>query len=168
MSLLSCVGQMQLYEFLSRRTGSAFCKTVLKRLMMSRTNLPPVGVARLARYMKGKEDKTCVFVGTVTDDVRLAGFDLAGLRVCALRFTEAARARIEGAGGACLTFDQLAQEAPRGSGTVLLRGRRSARKANKYFGVPGRPGSTTRPHTRSSGRKFEQARGRRNSRGFKV
>ncbi|KAA0147587.1 hypothetical protein FNF27_06254 [Cafeteria roenbergensis] len=159
---------VKLYEFLARRTGSDFCTAVHKRLMMSRANIPPMGLARIARYMKGKEDKTCVFVGTITDDVRLNGFKLAAMTICALRFTEGARARIEAAGGKCLTFDQLAQEAPRGSNTVLLRGRRSARSANKYFGVPGRPGSSTRPHTRSRGRKFEMARGRRNSRGFKV
>jgi len=136
--------------------------------MMSRANIPPMGVARVARYMKGKEDKTCVFVGTITDDVRLNGLPLPALTLCALRVTEGARARIEAAGGKIMTFDQLAQEAPRGTNTVLLRGRRSARKANKYFGIPGRPGSKTRPFTRSKGRKFEQARGRRNSRGFKV
>ena len=159
---------VKLYSFLTRRTGSKFCKTVLHRLMMSGTSLPPVGVARLARYMAGKEDKIAVLVATVTDDIRLTGRDVPALTVCALRFTEGARARIEAAGGRCLTFDQLAQESPKGDGCVLLRGRRSARKANKFFGTPGTPGSKTRPKVESKGRKFERARGRRNSRGFKV
>jgi large subunit ribosomal protein L18e len=136
--------------------------------MMSRTNLPPMGLARVVRYMKGKEDKTCVIVGAVTDDERLTGFAFPKIRVCALRFTEGARKRIEAAGGSCITFDQLATEAPRGSNTVLLRGRRTARMANKFFGTPGAPGSKTRPRIHSVGRKFESARGRRNSRGFKV
>jgi large subunit ribosomal protein L18e len=30
------------------------------------------------------------------------------------------------------------------------------------------PGSTTKPYVRAKGRKFEKARGRRKSRGFKV
>ena len=72
------------------------------------------------------------------------------------------------AGGECLTFDQLAIQHPTGDGTILFRGAVNARTAHKHFGVPGVPHSNTRPYTRSKGRKFEKARGRRNSRGFKV
>ncbi len=59
-------------------------------------------------------------------------------------------------------------QAPKGKDTVLLRGRRTARTATKHFGAPGTPGSSARPRVRSEGRKFERARGRRNSCGFKV
>lgn len=141
-----CVGRdvLQLYKFLARRTGADFNRVVLKRLMMSKTNRPPMGVARLARYMKGKEDKIAVVVATITDDVRLTGIDLPKLKVCALRVTEGARARILKAGGEIYTFDQLAMMAPTGSNTILLRGRRTARTAYKFFGTPGQPGSKTR------------------------
>lgn len=115
--------------------------------MMSRVNRPPLGLARLIRYMKNKESKIAVIVGTVTDDIRLAGHNFPKLRVAALRFTESARARIVKAGGECLTFDQLALIAPKGTDTVLLRGRKNARTAVKYFGKPGAPGSSTRPRT---------------------
>ncbi len=136
--------------------------------MMSKSNRVPLGLARIARYAKGNEDKTIVFVGSVTDDVRLNGFDLPKLKVCALRFTEGAKARILKAGGEIMTFDQLAQVAPKGSNTLLIRGVRTSRTAYKYFGTPGASESTTRPRVRAEGRKFEQARGRRASRGFKV
>lgn len=56
------------------------------------------------------------------------------MTVCALRFTNTARARIEKAGGECLTFDQLAMRAPTGSNVVLLRGPKNAREAVKHFG----------------------------------
>ena len=56
-------------------------------------------------------------VGAVTDDVRV--YEVPALKVCALRFTETARARIEKAGGECLTFDQLALRAPLGQNTVM-------------------------------------------------
>jgi len=59
-----------------------------------------------------------VIVGTVTDDVRV--YEVPALKVTALRFTETARARIEKAGGECLTFDQLALRAPLGQNTVSL------------------------------------------------
>jgi large subunit ribosomal protein L18e len=157
----------QLYAFLARRTDSGFNAVVHKRLMMSRVNRPPTGLARIMRYMDGKESKVAVLVGTVTDDIRLDGHHVPALKVCALRFTDKARARIVKNGGTCMTFDQLALSAPKGSDTVLLRGRKSARKANRYFGAAGLPGSTTRPKIRSKGRKFEKARGRRASRGFK-
>jgi large subunit ribosomal protein L18e len=158
---------VKLYRFLVRRTGSSFNGVVLKRLFMSRTNRPPLSLSRLVRYMAGKEDKIAVIVGTVTDDTRL--YEVAALKVAALRFTETARARILKAGGEVLTFDQLALRAPTGSNTILLRGPKNAREAVKHFGrAPGVPHSNTKPYVRSKGRKFEKARGRRNSRGFKV
>ena len=109
-----------------------------------------------------------VVVSTVTDDIRLEGHEYPALKIAAMRFTEGARARIVKAGGQCLTFDQLALLAPKGANTILLRGRRNARTAVKHFGTPGATGSTTRPRIESKGRKFEKARGRRKSRGFKV
>jgi len=156
----------QLYRFLARRTNANFNKVVLKRLFMSRMNRPPLSLSKIARFMKGKDGKIAVVVGTVTDDVRL--LDVPKLTVCALRFTKTARARILAAGGQVLTFDQLALKAPTGSNTVLLRGPRNSREANKHFGAPGVPGSHAKPYVRSKGRKFERARGRRNSRGYKV
>lgn len=44
-------------------------------------------------------------------------------QICALRFTETARARILKAGGEVMTFDQLALRAPLGQNTVLLQGK---------------------------------------------
>ncbi|RWV90949.1 hypothetical protein GW17_00046807 [Ensete ventricosum] len=114
-----------------------------------------------------KDNKIAVIVGTVTDDKRV--YEVPALKVTALRFTETARARILKAGGECLTFDQLALRAPLGQNTVLLRGPKNAREAVRHFGkAPGVPHSNTKPYVRSKGRKFERARGRRNSRGFRV
>ncbi|XP_057427005.1 60S ribosomal protein L18-like [Lotus japonicus] len=158
---------VKLYRFLVRRTGSKFNAVILKRLFMSKVNKPPLSLSRLVKFMKGKDGKIAVVVGTVTDDIRV--YEVPTLKVTALRFTETARARIEKAGGECLTFDQLALAAPLGQGTVLLRGPKNAREAVRHFGrAPGVPHSHTKPYVRSKGRKFEMARGKRNSRGFKV
>ncbi|KAL0403877.1 UNVERIFIED_CONTAM: 60S ribosomal protein L18-2 [Sesamum radiatum] len=158
---------VKLYRFLVRRTGSKFNAVVLKRLFMSRVNRPPLSLSRLIKLMNGKEDKIAVLVGSVTDDIQV--HEVPALKVTALRFTETARARIEKAGGECLTFDQLALRAPLGQNTVLLRGSRKAREAVKHFGpAPGVPHSHTKPYVRAKGRKFERARGRRNSKGFRV
>merc|ERR1712151_953783 len=106
-------------------------------------------------------------VGTVTDDKRM--YEAPKVTVCALRFTETARARIVKAGGECLTFDKLALRSPLGQGTVLLRGPVKAREAERHFGkAPGVPDSSTKPYVRAKGRKFESARGKRKSRGYKV
>ncbi|MBA0617560.1 hypothetical protein Godav_026996, partial [Gossypium davidsonii] len=107
---------VKLYRFLVRRTGSKFNAVILKRLFMSKTNKPPLSLSRLIQFMKGKEDKIAVVVGAVTDDIRV--YEVPALKVTALRFTETARARIEKAGGECLTFDQLALRAPLGQNTV--------------------------------------------------
>ncbi|KAH0501689.1 60S ribosomal protein L18 [Microtus ochrogaster] len=79
-----------------------------------------------------------------------------------------ARSRILKAGGKILTFDQLALESPKGRGTVLLSGPRKGREVYRHFGkAPGTPHSHTKPYVCSKGRKFERARGRRASRGYK-
>merc|ERR1719379_1415708 len=127
-----------------------------------------MSMQKLAKFMAGKEEsKIAVVVGNVTCDTRL--YDVPKLSVCALRFTETARKQIEKAGGECLTFDKLALRSPLGSGTVLLRGPLRARESDRHFGkAPGLPGSHTKPFVRSKGRKFERARGRRKSRGYKA
>lgn len=132
---------------------------------MSKINRPPLSLSKLIEFMKGKEDKIAVLVGTITDDVRV--MEVPKLRVVALRVTETARARILKAGGEIMTFDQLAMIAPTGSNTVLLRGPKNSREAVKHFGASGVPNSKTKPYVRSKGRKFERARGRRSSRGYK-
>ena len=88
-------------------------------------------------------------------------------QVAALHVTEKARERILKAGGEVMTLDQLALRAPEGKNTVLLQGRRTARLANRHFGAAGKPNSHTKPLVRAKGRKFERARGRRQSRGYK-
>ena len=157
---------VKLYKFLDRRAPCPFNAVILKRLFMSKTNRPPLSLSKLAKFMAGKESKVAVLVGTVTDDVRLA--ECPKLRVCALKVTATARARIEKASGEVLTFDQLALMAPQGKGTVLLRGPKMAREAVKHFGAPGVPHSNAKPYVRAKARKFEKARGRRASRGYKA
>lgn len=135
---------------------------------MSRTNRAPISLQRVARFMKEREkqDSIAVIVGTVTNDARL--LDVPKLTVCALRVTDKARERIVKNGGEVLTFDQLALRSPTGKNTVLLQGERKAREACKHFGkAPGVPHSHTRPYVRAKGRKFEKARGRRTSCGYK-
>lgn len=157
---------VKLYRFLARRTNAPFNETVLKRLFMSRMNRPPMSIRKVAHLARGKEDKIVVLVGTVTDDKRIES--VPKMTVCALRFSETARARIVKAGGECITFDELARRAPTGTNTLLLRGRRNAREANTHFGAPGVRYTKSRPYARAKGRKFEKARGKRASRGFKV
>uniref|UniRef100_A0A672P7Y0 Large ribosomal subunit protein uL15/eL18 domain-containing protein n=1 Tax=Sinocyclocheilus grahami TaxID=75366 RepID=A0A672P7Y0_SINGR len=159
---------VKLYRFLSRRSDAPFNKVILRRLFMSKTNRPPLALSRLIRQMKlpGRENLTAVVVGTITDDVRIQ--KIPKLKVCALKLTDRARSRILKAGGQIMTFDQLALTAPRGKGTVLLSGPRKAREVYRHFGkAPGTPHSRTKPYVRSKGRKFERARGRRASRGYK-
>lgn len=51
---------------------------------------------------------------------------------------------------------------------VVVVGPRKGREAQRHFGpAPGAPHSHTAPYVRSKGRKFERARGRRASRGYR-
>merc|ERR1711918_127954 len=52
--------------------------------------------------MRKQEGKMAVIVGTVTDDVRMLECP-KGLKICALRVTETARARVLAAGGEIVT-----------------------------------------------------------------
>ena len=158
---------VRLYKFLARRTNSKFNKVVLKRLTMSRLNRPPLSISKLSSYLKGKDEKkVAVIVGTVTNDERL--LEVPKLNIAALKVTESARARIVKSGGSVITLDQLALQRPTGANTVLLRGKKNNREAVRHFGAPGVPNSHAKPFVRAKGRKFERARGRRASRGFKV
>eukprot|EP00924_Labyrinthula_sp_SR-Ha-C_P002501 snap_masked-scaffold_16-processed-gene-6.95-mRNA-1 protein AED:0.33 eAED:0.33 QI:0/-1/0/1/-1/1/1/0/190 len=160
---------VKLYRFLARRAESDFNTKVLKRLFMSRTNMQPLSLKKVINKVnstEGTSEKTIpCLVATITNDLTLLPSELEQLKgreICALRFTEEARKRIEKYGGTCLTFDQLAMKAPKGQNCLLLRGDKKARKAERYFGKdPGSKGSHTRPRVRSKGRKFERARLRR-------
>ncbi|KAJ6567274.1 ribosomal protein L18e/L15P [Mycena vulgaris] len=158
---------VKLYRFLARRTDASFNKVILHRLFLSKMNRAPLSLSRIVKETSNTVDlpnKIIVSVGTVTDDIRLV--EVPKLTIAALRFTRAAKERILNAGGEALTLDQLALRAPTGANTVLLRGRKTAREANKHFGMG--PGQNKKPYTISKGRKFEQGRGRRKSKGFKV
>ena len=166
---------VKLYKFLSRSTTSKFNECVLKRLLNSRVNRCPVSLSKLSKYAQRKsvadqkekgQDLIFAVIGTVTNDTRV--IDIPEMKVCALKFTEKARERINAANGKCITFDQLAINRPEGENVILLRGTRD-REAKKHFGkAPGLPDSNTKPYVRSKGRKFERARGRRRSRGYKA
>ena len=64
------------------------------------------------KHLGEQQDRTVVVVSTVTDDERM--MEVPKLTVAALRFTEAARARITKAGGKCMTLDELIMQAPTG------------------------------------------------------
>ncbi|KAJ6627424.1 ribosomal protein L18e/L15P [Mycena sp. CBHHK59/15] len=151
---------VKLYRFLARRTDASFNKVILHRLFLSKMNRAPLSLSRIVKETSNTVDlpnKIIVSVGTVTDDIRM--MEVPKLTIAALRFTRAAKERILNAGGEALTLDQLALRAPTGANTT-------AREANKHFGMG--PHKHKRPYTISKGRKFEQGRGRRKSRGFKV
>jgi len=75
--------------------------------------------ASISHFLFVIRDKIVVFVGTVTDDIRL--LDVPKVTVAALKFTETARARVTKAGGKCMTLDELVMQAPTGTNTLLLR-----------------------------------------------
>merc|ERR1719512_291119 len=137
---------VKLFKFLSRRTDSKFTKTVLRRLVSSRVNRPPLSLTKLVKHLGENRDRTVVVVSTVTDDERM--LEVPKLTVAALRFTESARARITKAGGKCMTLDQLVMAAPEGKGVHLLRANKD-REAKRHFGrAAGLPGSRTKPYVR--------------------
>ncbi|KAJ7638455.1 ribosomal protein L18e/L15P [Roridomyces roridus] len=164
---------VKLYRFLARRTDATFNKVILHRLFLSKMNRAPLSLSRIVKETSNTVDrpnKIVVTVGTVTDDIRLT--EVPKLSIAALRFTRAAKERILNAGGEALTLDQLAMRAPTGANTVLAPrqedcpgGKQALWHGCVYFPCPHK---NKKPYTISKGRKFEQGRGRRKSKGFKV
>ena len=144
---------------MKRRTDGKFNQVVHKRLNQSRLNRYPISISRIVKHLSNDRTKTpqgktkfnwrtVAVVGTVTNDVRLLEVP-QGLTICALKFTSAAKNRIQAAKGTTLTFDQLAQKAPNGKNVLLLRGPRD-REAKRHFGLkPGQKDSHTAPRVRT-------------------
>jgi len=141
---------VKLFRFLARRTGSKFTSTILRRLIASRTNRPPLSISKIQKHLGAKADRIAVSIATVTDDERV--IECPKMTVAALRFTEAARARITKAGGKCLTLDELIMQAPTGANTLLLRAS-TAREAKKHFGAAGRVRSHVKPYCQKGAEK---------------
>ena len=158
----------RLYKYLAQRTGNDFNKKVAHRLCLSNANRRPYSVSRLTVALEGKDaDTIAVVVSKIVNDERL--LVVPKMKVAALKFSEAARARILAAGGEIITLDQLAQLRPTGEKCLLLEGDRKRREACRHFGAaPGDDNSKARPKVRAHGRKFEMARGRRKSRLYRV
>ena len=95
--------------------------------------------------------KIAVVAATVTNDERM--LTVPKMTICALRFTATAKARIEKAGGKCMTFDELLLENPAGTNCQLLQGVRTARKEFSYFGAAGLPRSKVQVKGTMQGRK---------------
>uniref|UniRef100_A0A0N4ZB23 Large ribosomal subunit protein eL18 n=1 Tax=Parastrongyloides trichosuri TaxID=131310 RepID=A0A0N4ZB23_PARTI len=158
----------KVYQNLATKTGSKFDAIIAKRLCMSRINRAPISTSKITKYVTkpGNENKIVVTCSPIVNDPRLA--ELPKMKVVSTKITRAARAQIIKAGGEVLTFDQLAVIAPTGKNTLLLQGARNNREAVKHFGAPGVPGSSSKPFTTAKGRKFERARGRRQTCGYKI
>merc|ERR1712224_960927 len=114
---------------------------------------PRMCISVLSRLMNEKRG-IAVFAGTLTDDNRFNRQICKKIKVCALRYTKTAMAKILSSGGQCLTFDQLALLAPKGSNCKLFRGRKNgsspAKRSNVLHGKGG-----IAPRIRSSCRKHE-------------
>lgn len=117
--------------------------------------------------LTGQEGKAAVVVGTVTNDVRV--LEISKLKMHTLRVSSRAWSRNLKARGKILTFDQWALDSPKGCGTVLLSGPRKGQEVSRLFSkAPGALHSHTKPYVCSTGQKFECARGRRASSGYKY
>uniref|UniRef100_A0A2I3HY04 Large ribosomal subunit protein uL15/eL18 domain-containing protein n=1 Tax=Nomascus leucogenys TaxID=61853 RepID=A0A2I3HY04_NOMLE len=133
---------VKLYRFLARQINSIFDQVMIRKM-----KLP------------GRENKMAAVLGPIKGDVRVQ--EVLKLKVCALCVTRRSRGKI-------LTFDQLALDSPKGSGTILLSGSLKGQEVYQHFGkAPGTPHSHTKPYVRSKGRKFERARDQRASRDYK-
>ncbi|KAH6896393.1 60S ribosomal protein L18-B [Coprinopsis sp. MPI-PUGE-AT-0042] len=178
---------VKLYRFLRPQDRQQIQQGALSSTdsSFSKNNRAPLSLSRIVKETantKDRESKVIVQVGTVTDDTRLT--EIPKISVAALRFNRAAKERIIAAGGEAITLRPT-----RSAGTYRLEHRSAERSEDCTGGIQtlwhgcvvvvlfgssetntyaAGPHKNKKPYTISKGRKFERARGRRKSRGFKV
>merc|ERR1712179_126263 len=141
----------KLYAYLVRRAPSKNNVMICKSIMASNRNKMPISLKTLVSKIDG--DKVLVVPSTVTEDARQ--WNIPKMTVCALRFTETARARIVAEGGSCITFDQLAKMDTYAENVVIVKGDFLKRMSRRYMGL-------------APGHKFSSSLERLNRRSNKV
>ncbi len=98
----------------SREAGAPIWRDVAERLERSRKNWSEVNLSRLSRYAAKGEQIIVPGVVLATGEMTTA------VTVAAFRTSEAARKKIQAAGGRAVTLLELAIQNPKGSGVRIM------------------------------------------------
>ena len=98
----------------SRDSGAAIWRDVADRLERSRKNWSEVNLSRLGRYASKGEQIVVPGVVLATGEIQTA------VTVAAFRASDAARKKIEAAGGRAVSLLELAVQNPKGSGIRIM------------------------------------------------
>ncbi len=98
----------------SRESGARIWRDVAERLERSRKNWSEVNLSRLSRYAAKGEQIVVPGVVLATGEITTA------VTVAAFRSSEAARKKIEAAGGRAIGLLELAVQNPKGSGIRIM------------------------------------------------
>ena len=98
----------------SRDTGAAVWRDVALRLSKSRKNWAQPNLSRVSRY--APEGATVLVPGKLLGSGELTN----GLTIAAYSVSNGAREKIEAAGGRIMTYSELMNENPTGTGVVIL------------------------------------------------
>ena len=99
---------------LARESGAPIWRDVADRLERSRKNWSEVNLSRLSRYAAKGEQIVVPGVVLATGEMTTA------VTVAAFRASEAARKKIEAAGGRSVDLLELAVQNPKGSGVRIM------------------------------------------------
>ena|SRR3990170_6229245 len=99
---------------LSRENEAPIWRDLAERLERSRRNWSEVNLSRLNRYASKGEQVVVPGVLLATGDISVP------ITVAAFRASEAARRKVEAAGGKSLSLLELAVQNPKGSGVRIL------------------------------------------------
>lgn len=99
---------------LSRENGAPIWRDIADRLERSRKNWSEVNLSRLSRYAGKGEQVVVPGVLLATGEIRMP------ITVAAFRASEAARKKIEAAGGKAVSLLELAVQNPKGSGVRIM------------------------------------------------
>ena len=109
--LVDTINQLKAH---SRDTGSAVWRDVALRLSKSRKNWAQPNLSRVSRY--APEGATILVPGKLLGSGELTN----GHTIAAYSVSNGAREKIEAAGGRIMTYGELMNENPSGTGVVIL------------------------------------------------
>ena len=108
------VDTINLLKAQSRDTGAAVWRDVALRLSKSRKNWAQPNLSRVSRY--APEGATILVQGKLLGSGALTN----GHTIAAYSVSNGAREKIEAAGGRIMTYGELMNETPTGTGVVIL------------------------------------------------
>ncbi|OAG29416.1 large subunit ribosomal protein L18e [Nematocida displodere] len=147
----------ELFKKVSEKTTHPEYRKIANHLKKPRSQRPVVTLKKLVAYTAPCAEKIAVVVAKIVGEDSIVEIPHK-INVACLDISVSAKAKIEKFGGQVYKLDEIFRVAPNPEHMVIFQGPSKARKANRYFGVPGSRHAPARPRVISKGSERKKAR----------